>query len=128
MKLLSIHEVAGRTGLTPHTLRYYERIGLISPVGRGIGGQRRYAEADIAWVEFLVRLRATRMPIARMKEFAILRSAGDVTYPYRRLMLETHLAELQQVMDDMQRAATTISEKIAFYKESERVSVARPND
>lgn len=120
MKSLTIHEVAGRTGLTPHTLRYYERIGLISPVGRAAGGQRRYAEADIAWVEFLVRLRATRMPIARMKEFAKLRSAGDATYPKRRQMLEVHLAELQQTMGDMQRAANAISEKIAFYKTSER--------
>ena len=127
MKSLSIHEVAERTGLTPHTLRYYERAGLISPVGRAVGGQRRYAEADIAWVDFLVRLRETRMPIARMKEFAELRRAGDATYSKRRLMLEAHLAELQQTMADMQKAADAISEKIALYRTSERVHVVSPD-
>ena len=67
---LSIDEVARRTGLTAHTLRYYERIGLIAPVGRAEGGQRRYAAADLAWIDFLLRLRTTRMPISQMQTFA----------------------------------------------------------
>ena len=70
---LSIDEVARRTGLTAHTLRYYERIGLIAPVGRAPGGQRRYAASDMAWIEFLLRLRTTRMPIGKMQAFAALR-------------------------------------------------------
>jgi DNA-binding transcriptional MerR regulator len=48
---LSIEEAAQRTGLTAHTLRYYERVGLIAPVPRAPGGQRRYAAADMAWIE-----------------------------------------------------------------------------
>src|SRR6218665_1732318 len=59
---LSIDDVAKRTGLTAHTLRYYERIGLIAPVARAAGGQRRYAASDMAWVEFLLRLRTQPMP------------------------------------------------------------------
>jgi len=74
---LSIDEVSRRTGLTAHTLRYYERIGLIAPVTRAAGGQRRYAAADLDWIAFLLRLRETRMPVARMQEFATLRSQGD---------------------------------------------------
>ena len=73
---LTIAEVAERTGLTAHTLRYYERIGLIAAVSRAPGGQRRYASADLDWLAFLLRLRETGMPIQGMQAFARLRSQG----------------------------------------------------
>ena len=50
--LLTIAEVAERTDLTAHTLRYYERAGLIAPVARAPGGQRRYAASDMEWIGF----------------------------------------------------------------------------
>ena len=117
---LSIDEVARRTGLTAHTLRYYERIGLIAPVGRAEGGQRRYAAADLAWIDFLLRLRTTRMPISRMKAFATLRAAGDNTVPDRRRMLETHLQDVLAEMDAMRLSVQALEEKIGYYGEVER--------
>jgi DNA-binding transcriptional MerR regulator len=63
---LTIKEVALRTGLTAYTLRYYERIGLIAPIVRASGGQRRYPTSDLDWQAFLIRLRDTDMPIHRM--------------------------------------------------------------
>ena len=83
---LNIEAVARRTGLSAHTLRYYERIGLIAPVARAAGGQRRYAASDLDWIGFLQRLRETRMPIGQMLVFAELRSAGNTTVPARRQM------------------------------------------
>ena len=117
---LSIDEVARRTGLTAHTLRYYERIGLIAPVGRAEGGQRRYAAADLAWIDFLLRLRTTRMPISRMKAFATLRAAGDNTVPDRRRMLETHLQDVLAEMDAMRLSVQALDEKIGYYRAVER--------
>ncbi|TYQ12322.1 UNVERIFIED_ORG: DNA-binding transcriptional MerR regulator [Zoogloea ramigera] len=117
---LSIDEVARRTGLTAHTLRYYERIGLIAPVGRAEGGQRRYAAADLAWIDFLLRLRTTRMPISRMKAFATLRAAGDNTVPDRRRMLETHLQDVLAEMDAMRLSVQALEEKIGYYRAVER--------
>ena len=117
---LSIDEVARRTGLTAHTLRYYERIGLIAPVGRAEGGQRRYASADLAWIDFLLRLRTTRMPISRMKAFATLRAAGDNTVPDRRRMLETHLQDVLAEMDAMRLSVQALEEKIGYYRAVER--------
>jgi DNA-binding transcriptional MerR regulator len=122
---LSIDEVARRTGLTAHTLRYYERIGLINPVGRAAGGQRRYAASDLAWIEFLLRLRTTRMPISKMKEFAALRSAGDATMPERRHMLEAHLAEVLAEVAAMRRAADVLEEKIGYYRVAEQTAGRR---
>jgi len=117
---LSIDEVARRTGLTAHTLRYYERIGLIAPVGRAEGGQRRYAAADLAWIDFLLRLRTTRMPISRMKAFATLRAAGDNTVPDRRRMLETHLQDVLAEMDAMGLSVQALEDKIGYYRAVER--------
>ena len=117
---LSIDEVAKRTGLTAHTLRYYERIGLIAPVGRAPSGQRRYAASDMAWIEFLLRLRTTHMPITKMRTFAQLRGAGDATVPDRRQMLEEHLTEVLSDIKAMHRSAKALRAKIEHYRSLEQ--------
>jgi DNA-binding transcriptional MerR regulator len=116
---LSINEVAIRTGLTAYTLRYYERIGLISPVARAPGGQRRYAAADMDWLEFLLRLRTTGMPIHRMQTFAKLRSEGNATARARRELLENHFAEVTAQIALLQESAQVLQTKIAYYEELE---------
>lgn len=121
---LSIDEVARRTGLTAHTLRYYERIGLISAVARAAGGQRRYAASDMAWIEFLLRLRTTRMPIGKMQTFAALRGAGDSTVKERRLMLEGHLTDVLAEIEAMHRAAQALQAKIEHYRSLELALVS----
>src|SRR6266508_4063295 len=63
----TIAEVAGRSGLSADTLRYYEKIGLIEPPTRDPSGHRSYTEDDVAWVTFLLRLRSTGMPIRLMR-------------------------------------------------------------
>lgn len=113
---LSIDEASRRTGLTAYTLRYYERIGLLAPVGRAAGGQRRYAASDMAWIEFLLRLRTTRMPIGKMQAFARLRSAGDSTVPERRQMLEEHLTDVLAEIEAMRQSAEALQDKIAYYR------------
>lgn len=119
---LNIQEVARRTGLTAYTLRYYERIGLIAPVGRAGGGQRRYAASDMAWIEFLLRLRTTRMPIGKMQAFAKLRGAGNTTVPERRQMLEEHLTDVLAEIDTLSQSATALRAKIEHYRSLEKSS------
>lgn len=116
---LTITEVARLTGLTAHTLRYYERIALIAPVLRAEGGQRRYAASDLEWLGFLLRLRATGMPIARMQAFARLRSQGDGTASERRQMLEQHLAQVLAQALALQQSAQVLQAKIAHYRQVE---------
>ncbi|KQP49871.1 MerR family transcriptional regulator [Pseudorhodoferax sp. Leaf274] len=114
--LLTIAEVAERTGLSAHTLRYYERAGLIAPVARAPGGQRRYAASDMEWIGFLLRLRDTRMPIGQMQAFARLRSEGNATAAERRAMLEQHLAQVLATVNAMQQAAQALQAKIGHYR------------
>ena len=69
----TIRSMAERCGMTAHTLRYYERVGLIQPVGRARNGHRRYSEADAAWLNFLHCMRGTNMPIREMQRYAAMR-------------------------------------------------------
>lgn len=117
---LTIDEVAKRTGLTAHTLRYYERVGLIAPIGRASGGQRRYVASDMAWIEFLLRLRTTHMPIGKMQAFAKLRGVGGATVPDRRRMLEEHLTEVLSEIEVMRRSADALQAKIEYYRSVEQ--------
>ncbi len=102
--------------LLAHTLRYYERAGLIAPVARAPGGQRRYAASDMEWIGFLLRLRETQMPIGQMQAFARLRSEGNATAPERRQLLEQHLAQVLATITAMQQAAQALQAKIAHYQ------------
>src|SRR6476469_5248036 len=89
---LTISQMAAATGLTEHTLRYYEKAGLVRSVPRAASGHRLYGANDQAWLHFLLRLKATGMPIAAMRAFADLRYAGEHTAGARRALLEAHLA------------------------------------
>src|ERR1700760_5182172 len=90
----TIRSMAERCGMTAHTLRYYERVGLIQPVGRARNGHRRYSEADAAWLDFLHCMRATNMPIREIQQYAELREKGDETSQVRRKLLEEHQAQI----------------------------------
>ncbi len=84
--------------MTAHTLRYYERVGLIQPVGRARNGHRRYSEADEAWLNFLHCMRATNMSIREMQRYAELREKGEATSLDRRKLLEDHQAGIAAQM------------------------------
>lgn len=126
---LPINEVAKRTGLTAYTLRYYERIGLIEPVARAEGGQRRYAASDMAWLGFLLRLRETGMPIHGMQAFAKLRSEGNATVSARQAMLENHLTQVMAQVQALQQSAQVLQAKIVHYQQlAQPVPAAQARD
>jgi DNA-binding transcriptional MerR regulator len=116
---LTIQQVAERTGLSVHTLRYYERNGLLEPVNRAANGHRRYCAADITKIEFLTRLRATGMPIRQMQQFATLLRQNPAAIRDRRAILEAHEREVQQRLQELNRNLEIIRWKIQHYKELE---------
>jgi DNA-binding transcriptional MerR regulator len=116
---ITIAEAAERSGLSAHTLRYYERIGLIHPVGRGQNGHRRYGRDDIEWLEFLIKLRTTDMPIRQMVEYAELVREGPQTASRRRAMLEAHREALRERIAELEETAGVIDRKIEIYTEME---------
>lgn len=115
---LSISEAAEATGLSTHTLRYYERAGLmLEPVDRASSTHRRYSEGDVNWVVFLTRLRATAMPIARVREYVELARAGDATSEDRMELLLRHRIAVVAQLEEITNSLATIDRKIAIYKE-----------
>lgn len=115
---LSIREVAAQTNITAHTLRYYERIGLVHPVGRSKSGHRRYGEADVRWLEFLKKLHATDMPIRKMLAYARLVRRGESTVAARRAMLAAHQAEVEAKLEQLRSSLSVIEFKIGIYDQA----------
>jgi DNA-binding transcriptional MerR regulator len=114
---LSIAEAARRTGVSVHTLRYYERAGLIVPaVGRTGGGRRRYQQEDLTWITVCTRLRATGMPIKSIRRYAQLVSAGPGNEQERLALLEAHHAEVTTKLAEIQENLTLIDHKIDVYR------------
>lgn len=124
----TIDEAASRTGLSKHTLRYYEREGLLLPIGKASSGHRRYTDDDIGWVRFLQLLRATGMPIREAKEFVMLTWAGDHTIPQRVDVLTAYRAALVERMARDAEHLEALNRKIDFYEGVLAAQDAVPED
>lgn len=117
---LTISEVAERTGLSAHTLRYYERIGLMTPVTKGLRGHRRYDKDDLGWLRVIQHLRSTDMSVKEMQHFAKLVHQGDETVGERRKLLEKHRATLQARLENIQETLRFLDHKVTTYRSMEK--------
>ena len=114
---LSIAEAARRTGVSAHTLRYYERAGLvITTVDRTSGGRRRYRELDLKWIKICTKLRATGMPIRGIRRYAELVAAGPGNEKERLELMEAHRAEVTAKLAELQENLQLIDHKIDVYR------------
>lgn len=110
--------MAGATNLSTHTLRYYERAGLMrTPVDRASSSHRRYSEDDVGWVIFLTRLRSTSMPIARIREYVELVRAGEATTADRLELLLRHRISVLAQLEELTASLAAIDYKITTYEE-----------
>jgi DNA-binding transcriptional MerR regulator len=114
---LTIQQVAQATGLSVYTLRYYERIGLIHPIGRAGNTHRRYSTDDIGWIDFLTKLRSTGMSIQEMQTYAELQRQGDDTLPERLEMLKALQRKVETHIDELNDHLNIIRGKIEYYGE-----------
>lgn len=105
-------EVTRRTGVSGHTLRYYEKIGLLKGIGRLPNGRRFYSEHDIEWINILKLLRSTGMPIQKMLYLACLREQGDASITERIAYLTSYQQELHIQIVALEEAIKTIDKKI----------------
>lgn len=114
---LTVQEAAERMGLSVHTLRYYERAGLLaSPVRDISSGHRRYSEEDLRRILFLKRLRTTGMPIREMQRYIALVAEGDTEGEKRAQMLEEHRCQVLRQIAELQDCLAAIEYKIASYR------------
>ncbi|MFF1573740.1 MerR family transcriptional regulator [Leifsonia sp. NPDC058292] len=117
-RAMSISDVAELTGLSTHTLRYYEREGLMfAPVDRASSSHRRYSANDVTWVTFLTKLRLTSMPIAKMREYVELARLGDDSSAERLELLLIHRMNVVRRLEAMTASLAAIDYKIGLYQE-----------
>lgn len=114
---LSIADAARRTGVSVHTLRYYERAGLVvTTIDRTSGGRRRYHQLDLDWIVVCTRLRATGMPIKSIRRYAQLVSAGHGNEQERLALMEAHRADVIARIAELQENLELIDHKIDVYR------------
>ena len=114
---LSISEASARSGLSPDTLRYYDRLGIL-PRLRRTGGRRRFSEDDLAALALVVCLRDTGMPLASIRDF--MQASGPGTPDTRLAILRRHRAEVATRLDEYRRAERRVDFKIWYYEEAKR--------
>jgi DNA-binding transcriptional MerR regulator len=119
---MKIGELARLSGLSGHTIRYYERIGLLPRAPRDRAGRRDYDAAILVWIEFLGRLKATGMPIREMLVYARLRAEGAGTIGARRALLAAHRAATRRRVAELQACLAVLDAKIAAYQAEEETS------
>ncbi|MFI6929459.1 MerR family transcriptional regulator [Streptomyces sp. NPDC050287] len=116
----TISEVVALTGLTAHTLRWYERIGLMPHIDRSHTGQRRYSNRDLDWLALVGKLRLTGMPVADMVRYAELVREGDHTYGDRFELLKATREDVLARIAELQDTLAVLDRKIGFYADAGR--------
>ena len=114
MTTWSIGEAAEKCGLSQHTLRWYERIGLLGAIERGGDGRRRFSDRDLDWLSLLIKLRATGMPVRDMQRYAELVRSG-AGHAERLELLKGHREQVRRAIASQRECLKLLDEKIAYY-------------
>ena len=115
--MYSIQDVCNRTGLSAHTLRYYEKEGLLTHVQRSAGGFRQYSDEDLEWLGLIYCLKNTGMPLQEIARFVQLAQRGDGTLKERVELLQDHREKMVARLEEMQRYMEKITWKVNFFSE-----------
>ncbi|WP_417832600.1 MerR family transcriptional regulator [Terasakiella sp.] len=113
---MNIQKFAALSGVCAHTLRYYEKIGLLRDVGRNKNGHRDYSENERVWIDFIKRLKETGMALKDIQRYADLRAQGDETAQDRMDLLINHADVLEERLRQENEHLDKLRQKIAFYR------------
>jgi len=122
-KNFTIQEVADKFGLSAHTLRYYDKEGLLPFIGRDKSGNRSFTELDLDWVALISCLKNTGMPIKEIKRYSDWSTKGSVTAGERKAMLSAHRDEVLRQIEELKINLALIDKKIGFYDDPEMARV-----
>ena len=114
MTTWTIGEAAAKCGLSQHTLRWYERIGLLGDIERGGDGRRRFSDGDLDWLSLLTKLRATGMPVRDMQRYAVLVRSG-AGQAERLELLKRHREQVRRAIAAQRECLRLLDTKITYY-------------
>lgn len=112
----SIKEAAQLTGVSEHTLRFYEKEKLITNIKRDSNGYRQYSDYDILWIQFLIKVRDTSMPLNDIQRYAELMAQGDTTILEREQILLKHRKNIVAQIEKFNSTITYIDQKLERYQ------------
>lgn len=112
---MKINEVSKRCNVTPDTLRYYEKVGLIGPINKNTSGIRDYTDSDINRIEFVMCMRSADVPIDVLVEYMRLYDIGDSTILERKNLLLKQKEKLEEKISNMKKAYDKLNYKINMY-------------
>ncbi len=125
--MYTIQDVCRKTGLSAHTLRYYEKEGLLTNIGRSAGGFRQYSDEDLEGLSLICCLKNTGMPLQEIARFVQLTHEGEHTLRERVEILREHrnsviaqMAQMQQHLDKVTWKLSFFSEKLRAYEEKQQ--------
>jgi DNA-binding transcriptional MerR regulator len=110
----TIGEAAAKCGLSQHTLRWYERVGLLGDIERGGDGRRRFSDGDLDWLSLLTKLRATGMPVRDMQRYAELVRSG-AGQAERLELLKRHRDQVRRAIAAQRECLRLLDTKITYY-------------
>jgi len=116
-KKMTIKEAAEQFGLTPDTLRFYEKKGLIGPIKKTSGGIRNYDEDDLNRISFIKCMRDAGLPVEVLRQYMMLYDQGDETIEARKALLKEQREILKQKIEKMQTAYEKLNYKVDLFYE-----------
>jgi MerR family transcriptional regulator, aldehyde-responsive regulator len=115
---VQISDVSEKCDISPDTLRYYERVGLLPPVRRSKSGLRDYSESDLMWIDFIKCMRSAGLPIEQLARYVQLFPQGEATAEARKQILQDQREQIRARMAELQRTLDLLDHKIASYEKS----------
>jgi len=115
---LSIGQVAERTGLSVHALRFYEREGLLADaVQRESNGRRVYTEDDVDWLTMCIKFRSSGMPLDTIRKYTELVRQGAGNEADRLALLKSHQDHVRAQIEELNECLNVITWKVDIYQE-----------
>jgi DNA-binding transcriptional MerR regulator len=114
--MMLISEVSEKYAISPDTLRYYEKVGLLPPVRRSKSGLRDYSESDLNWIDFIKCMRNAGLPIEQLAQYVQLFPQGDATVEARKKILQDQREQIAARIAELQRTLDLLDSKIALYE------------
>lgn len=108
-------DVTAETGLSVHTIRYYEKEGLLPPIDRDKNGIRQFTDDNMFWLDLVICLKKTKMPTEQIKRIVELSQEGDHTIPERKAILEAHRSTIDAQIKELKESKKKVDKKINFY-------------
>ncbi len=113
----TIKEFSQKVNLSPYTLRYYEKEGLLPSSKRLNNSHRVYSESDIPWITLICCLRSTGMSVSNLKHYAELCEQGDKTVQERKQIILHQKQKIEEQLQEVKKHLALINKKISLYDE-----------